>query len=688
MKVATKRIGHEGTVSTSDRTLMSFDESSIAHIMSVLTDMYSNPTLAVIREYSINGLDSHAAAGVDRPIEVTLPNRFDPNFKVRDYGTGMGRDEIVERYAKYGASSKRGTNAEAGMLGIGCKSALTYTSQFIVKAIMDGESHTVLVTRDESGIGAVQFIESIKSDEPTGVEVTIPVKNIDHFIAVAKEFFTYWVPELVLVNGEHPVPFHASSDVRSLITDFWIVPGAGKDKVIMGNIAYPLDTKQISLQTLGIAANFSAVFNVPIGSVDFAPSREALQYNKRTMATLRDMFEKVKSKSQADIQALVDSAKTPGEAAEAAFAWSKIFPRMTFTWQGKPFPMHYDVTSSDNIRSWTVYASDYTTTSSGINTGYKLTFPVVHAAFNVINFKGSSVTASIKAVLKEQWKDKLTNGQAKTVYLWESTCPFLEYLHPDRVIDLAKFKVKTSSTTRKATPKDKLPNYMYWQSNGTLSKRVAYPSNVDKVLWMVRGYHNNSDIALCVKRLDLEKTPLILISSNQTEKFKRCHPDAVPFGDYMKSLGSTIWQGYSDDQRELALKAPQWLNIIAETYTDGAALDPDLDATLKSLRFTTDVRKQWNATPNMMKWGNPYGPNNYGTKVKPDPPVLAVLEKRFPYAKHAPTGATSERKYVNGQYRYVQTKHSATYVDTVLEYTNALHLYRESKKASCTATTS
>ena len=67
-------IKHTGNLGVAGRTAMTFDENSIAHLMSVLTDLYSDKPLAVIREYSTNALDAHRAAGNTAPIEVTLPS--------------------------------------------------------------------------------------------------------------------------------------------------------------------------------------------------------------------------------------------------------------------------------------------------------------------------------------------------------------------------------------------------------------------------------------------------------------------------------------------------------------------------------------------------------------------------------------------------------------------------------------
>ena len=47
---------------------MSIDTNSLAHIMSVLTNLYSDPEMAVLREYSCNARDSHLAVGQTRPI--------------------------------------------------------------------------------------------------------------------------------------------------------------------------------------------------------------------------------------------------------------------------------------------------------------------------------------------------------------------------------------------------------------------------------------------------------------------------------------------------------------------------------------------------------------------------------------------------------------------------------------------
>src|SRR5690349_8174125 len=99
---------------------MSFDENSLGFLADVLINLYSDKEMAVIREYSTNARDSHIEAGVDRPIEVTTPSGLSFFLRIKDYGVGLSKEDIIKIYSKYGASTKRYTNKQGGMLGLGC----------------------------------------------------------------------------------------------------------------------------------------------------------------------------------------------------------------------------------------------------------------------------------------------------------------------------------------------------------------------------------------------------------------------------------------------------------------------------------------------------------------------------------------------------------------------------------------
>src|SRR5688500_7096953 len=114
---------------------MKLDENATAELMDVLTGLYSDEERALIREYSTNARDAHLHTGIVRPSEVETPNSLSPTRIIRDFGEGLSKDDIIEVYSKYGASTKRDSNEYVGMLGLGCKSALTYTDQFSLVAV-------------------------------------------------------------------------------------------------------------------------------------------------------------------------------------------------------------------------------------------------------------------------------------------------------------------------------------------------------------------------------------------------------------------------------------------------------------------------------------------------------------------------------------------------------------------------
>ena len=59
--------------------------------------LYSDKELAIIREYSTNAADAHVEAGIaDTPIEITLPTKLSPTFKIRDFGLALNDSEIQD----------------------------------------------------------------------------------------------------------------------------------------------------------------------------------------------------------------------------------------------------------------------------------------------------------------------------------------------------------------------------------------------------------------------------------------------------------------------------------------------------------------------------------------------------------------------------------------------------------------
>ena len=282
---------------------------NLSHIVHILRDqLYSDKILAVIRETSTNAFDANVMAGKgDVPIVVTLPSKLDPTFKVRDNGNGMSNDEIVEIFCSYGASTKRSSNAVTGMLGLGAKSPWALGDNFLVTSFNNGIKTCYDMVLDKSNLGnCIELMSEPMSDtDKEGIEITINVKkdDIDQFRSKAINFFQYWTvkPNLLgftedtLAEKEKKVLFNGSNWTiyanENRNNGYHYNSKPIQSLALMGNIAYPINWNTVRLPDTNNSTNQAMVsylknsnllirFN--IGDLEFAPSREALQYTDFT----------------------------------------------------------------------------------------------------------------------------------------------------------------------------------------------------------------------------------------------------------------------------------------------------------------------------------------------------------------------------------------------------------------------
>jgi hypothetical protein len=291
---------------------MGFDPSSVAHIMSVLTDLYSDPVGAIVREYATNAWDSHVEAGVTRPINVTTPNPLSQFYRVKDYGVGLSVDEIERIYAMYGASTKRDTDEQTGMLGLGSKSALTHTNQFTLVAVKDGVMATVSVSREPDGTGAMQIVDTRATNDSNGVEITIPAAA-GTFKEKAERFFSFWPKDRYILDGN---TVHSATDgMDEICPGIFIEIGNSSFRlnncsyVVMGGVAYPIDQSRLNNDGM-----WRMIAYVDIGDVHFTPSREALQYTPKTIATVESLRDKVVKNIESQIEKKISECGSHGEA--------------------------------------------------------------------------------------------------------------------------------------------------------------------------------------------------------------------------------------------------------------------------------------------------------------------------------------------------------------------------------------
>lgn len=289
--------------------------SGLAHIFNVLRNqLYSDKVLAVIREYSTNAVDAHVEVKqADRPIEVTIPNSLNPYFKVRDFGCALTDKDIQEIYAFYGESTKRNTNEQTGMLGIGSKAAFAYGDNFVINSFIDGEKHIHNAFIDPSQVGQISKLGTEKTDEENGVEIVVPVRSEDvsEFAETAEGLFK-WFKVKPIVKGVAQFEYTDKKTIFSGEGWTWVEGTRSRygynhnDCIaVMGNIGYPIRVSDLNLSADDekdlidlVSENLVMEFN--IGDLEISASREKLQYTdftrKNVTKKLRQIADEIADK--------------------------------------------------------------------------------------------------------------------------------------------------------------------------------------------------------------------------------------------------------------------------------------------------------------------------------------------------------------------------------------------------------
>ncbi|NBP01315.1 MAG: hypothetical protein EBU90_14460 [Proteobacteria bacterium] len=278
-------------------------EASAKAFMILSDGLYSNKILAVVRELSTNAYDSHVDAKcTDKPFEVHLPNRLEPYFHVRDFGTSMSHENCMTLYTTYFRSTRNNSNDSVGCLGLGSKAPFAYTDSFTVEAYLDGKKRIYSAHRDNNGNPTFALLDTIDTDEANGIKVAMPVRNddMDAFRREAQRVYRYFKVRPI-ITGNNDIYFHDEDTLLKAEDGSWeFNTGDSSNLIIMGQIAYPIYNDNISSRYVDEdkVGNFlwhsqGLRLYVNIGDVDITPSRESLSYTQETKKNIRSLVEKV-----------------------------------------------------------------------------------------------------------------------------------------------------------------------------------------------------------------------------------------------------------------------------------------------------------------------------------------------------------------------------------------------------------
>lgn len=312
--------------------------------------VYQNNVRAILREYLCNAYDAQVEAGrMDAEIQLFLPNSIEPNFKIRDYGTGLSEEGIRKVFGSYGNSTKTQTNAQIGCFGIGSKSAFSYTDQFTVVSYYKDTKRTFSCFL-ENGMPKVRRMSEADTDEPNGLEVSFPVMESGDYLRFYDEAMHVLKP--FKAKGVKVAIFGTSRSTevkdhkREVEGTNWALTREGNGLIVrMGLVDYHVDTHQLQLSSeLRTIVKHGFVVTLPMGSVQPTPSRENLQIDDATRKTLNDFVQTISKELFQQLGKQIDNAASMHEARKAYHVLVADYrsPYYEFrleivpTWKGRP----------------------------------------------------------------------------------------------------------------------------------------------------------------------------------------------------------------------------------------------------------------------------------------------------------------------------------------------------------------
>jgi hypothetical protein len=599
---------------------MTLDSNSLAHLMTVLSNLYSNKPLAVVREYSTNARDSHIEAGVDRPIEISTPTDFMPFLKIRDYGVGMDAETIRNVYSKYGASTKRETNLQNGMLGLGSKSALTYTTQFNITGIKNGIKTYVVVSRAADGSGVMKIISQSQTDEPNGVEISIPVSNRVEIDNVVYGFFRFWKPGTVLINGKEP------AKVQGMEVGKFLVISEQKDYVVMGNVAYPVPQEH-RIFSGNFYSRTGVVAYVEMGEVNFTPSRESLHMTDLTKSTLKRLSKEFDAEAKKYLTDKISNAKSHTEALKEYYELQRSNLSMyvnNLSYKGEKFPTMFDFPWVSMIDSGHTYKARRTdahglfSRNSVIVYGYE--YENVH----------STHRTKIRLWMESQ------NNDSQFVYWCKEVpgSPWTDEVTQVHWDDVRKMKIVRQKTTpTKQVLFDKIDHRGYRISDNAVdtTKDVTFVSPAE-----IASQEMKENVARFL--LFDSNAQVLLVNKNKWKQFQEDYPQAMHLQDRVKLVLADYLANLTHEEK-IYLRSDWKDRSFCARLDESKVLDPDIKAAIRTLTsngLSKDTEKKYEAASRIAhKWGIAFPDlSNNGERLFRGYPLLDVYS--YSGADHYP----------------------------------------------------
>jgi hypothetical protein len=291
------------------------------------SNLYSNPLGSMIRELSTNAYDAHIMVDkADEPFTIKMPNTLEPTFKIRDFGPGLSEQEIKTVYTTFFESTKTDSNDVVGCLGLGSKSPFGVADSFTINSFYNGTKTIYSAFLNEQRIPSIAKFHSEPTDQENGIEIEVAIKeeDINTFAKEVNHQLKYFKVKPI-ITGNSAFEWRTEEEYLYEGTNWKMVDTnkshhGGQARVVQGQISYPINTNDMgrAFENASSAVRNlltrAILFEVPIGDVNIAPSREALSYDEATNINIIKAAEKVVEELPGMIAKAIQDAPSEWEA--------------------------------------------------------------------------------------------------------------------------------------------------------------------------------------------------------------------------------------------------------------------------------------------------------------------------------------------------------------------------------------
>ena len=368
MKLQAKKRSHVA-LNSGEEVKFDISPEFVTHAIGMLVKQYSNPEMAFIRETCSNAYDAHTAAGTeDTPFDIHLPSNFSPYIEIRDYGTGISEEFMLNRYVSVGDSTKRKSNTEIGGFGIGRLSFLIVTQQAAITSYYNGVKYGYTCRYNENQVLVISQTDKRPTTEPNGLRLKFPVQlnRIQSFRRAAQDYFKRVTSTLPNFKGSEPLIITPTKYTHK--GENWGLrepDGSNNIYAIMGNIAYPVRPEVLENDT-----RFADVTDIlrtradlffEIGEVTPLPTRENLEMNDETVNALLTRLTQLKADILTKVETEVARSKNMYQAfknyhqlvSATSYEMTRLIHSLNVSYKGKPvraFPWRFESPKTEYVK--------------------------------------------------------------------------------------------------------------------------------------------------------------------------------------------------------------------------------------------------------------------------------------------------------------------------------------------------